>query len=84
MTFSDVFAVIKELILDWRLIVAFVGVFLYLKFVFYVSKYKKKQDVKPKRFIRKKTPAEAAPSGAEAAQGAEATSEAPSEDEALV
>ncbi len=53
MTFSDVFAVAKVLFLDWRIIAAFIAVFLYLNFVFYVSKYKKKQAFKPKRVVKK-------------------------------
>ncbi len=76
MTFSDVFSVVIELIQDWRLIAAFVVVFLYLNFVFYVSKYKKKQGFKPKRIIRKKEPAEAAPA---ASGDADSTSDGASE-----
>ncbi len=55
MSFSDVFNVVLSLILDWRLIVAFVVVILYLNFVFYVSRYKKKEAFKPKRVVLKRS-----------------------------
>ncbi len=81
MTFSDVFAVVKELLVDWRLIVAFIVVLIYLNFVFYVSKYKKKQ-FKPNRIVKQKD-ATVTPPAADA-QASEDSQEEPSEDDVLV
>ncbi len=71
MGFSDVFSVVKELFLDWRLIAAFVVVFLYLNFVFYVSRYKKKATPKPKRIVKQQEAPAAATDGGDSGQSSE-------------
>ncbi len=60
MSFSEVFDVVTQLILDWRIIVAFVVVFLYLNFIFYISRYRKPHGVK-RKIIKKKTEVVVAP-----------------------
>lgn len=60
MSFGEVFDVLKQLLLDWRVIVAFVVVFLYLNFIFYISRYRKPQGVK-RKIVKKKASAEVAP-----------------------
>ena len=67
MNFSEVFDIVKQLILDWRIIVSFVVVFLYLNFIFYVSRYRKSTVIK-RRFLRKKVSAEV-PESAPPAEG---------------
>ncbi len=79
MTFSDIFGVVKELVVDWRLITTFIVVFLYLNFVFYVSKYKKKQNFKPKRVV-KQSSAETPPSSGDDAASSEGQAEDSSSD----
>ncbi len=75
MTFSDVFDIVKVIVLDWRLIVAFVIVILYLNFIFYVSKYRKKKAFKPSRVVKQKAPTPAPATPSETEQGSEANSE---------
>ncbi len=73
MGFSDVFTVVKELLFDWRVLAAFIVVLLYLNFVFYVSKYRKKQNYKPKRIVKQNDAASAAQTSGESSQSSESS-----------
>ena len=53
MNFNQVFNIVAQLLSDWRIIVAFVVVFLYLNFIFYISRYRKPLIVK-RKIVKKK------------------------------
>lgn len=42
MSFSEVFAILKSVIFDWRVIFITIAVLLYLDFIAYVIKYRRK------------------------------------------
>lgn len=48
------FEVLKSVITDWRFIGATTVVLLYINFMFYILKYKKKKKIKTKRIFIKK------------------------------
>ena len=58
MNFSEIFDIVKQLISDWRIITAFVIVFLYLNFIFYVSRYRRRPAIKRQIIKKKITPEE--------------------------
>ncbi|WP_428771016.1 hypothetical protein V1L52_04000 [Treponema sp. HNW] len=66
----SLFSILRSVITDYRVIAAFVTVLLYLNFIFYVVRYKKKKGGSKKRLVKIKA---AAP--APAAENAEAGSE---------
>ncbi len=57
MNFNQIFDIVSQLLSDWRIIVSFVVVFLYLNFIFYISRYRKPHIVK-RKIVRKKQVAE--------------------------
>ncbi|MGI5174543.1 hypothetical protein H0R92_13210 [Treponema sp. OMZ 840] len=52
------FSVIVRVISDFRLIIACITVLIYINFIFYVARYKKKPRIQRKRFIQVKAAAE--------------------------
>ena len=71
---NAVFDLIHKVIADWRVIVIFIIIAIYLEFVSFVAAYKKKNNVR-KATIRKSAPVEQPPAAPPAKNAEEASEE---------